>query len=90
MGTQTQEGEKRLTICIKIKKAVNLFSKLNIESKHINAVNRIKHYHNTLIILYFCQYLDKKVATSCPEFSAIFKILPLYTNHGGALGWLST
>ena len=41
---------------------------LNIESKHINAVNRKKHYHSTLILC-FRQDLDKKVGTSCAELS---------------------
>ena len=57
--------------CIKIQKlpSVTLLSMLNIESKHINAVNRKKHYHSTLILLCFCQDLDKKVGTSCAELS---------------------
>ena len=57
--------------CIKIKKlpSVTLFSKLHIKSEHINAVNRTKTYHSTLIFPSFRQYLDKKVRTSCPEMS---------------------
>ena len=42
---------------------------LNIESQHINAVNRQKHYHSTLILLCFRQDLDKKVGISCAELS---------------------
>ena len=40
--------------------SITLFSKLNLESEHINAVNRTKIYHSTLIFLCFRQYLDKK------------------------------
>ena len=38
-----------------------------------------------LIFLYSCQYLEEKVATSCPELSAILQVLPLHLNYGGAL-----
>ena len=47
--------------------SVTLFIKLNTESEHINAVNRIKNYHSTLILLCFCQYLTEKVQASHPE-----------------------
>ena len=66
--------------------SVTFLKELNIESEHINTVNRKKTF-TTLIFLCFCQYFDEKVATSCPELSAILKILPLGTNHGGAFGW---
>ena len=46
---------------------------MNIESKHINTVNRKKNYQSTLICLCFHQCLDKKVGTSCPEFPTILK-----------------
>ena len=38
---------------------VTLFGKLNIESEHINAVNRTKNYHSTLIFLCFRPYFIK-------------------------------
>ena len=37
--------------------SVTLLSKLNIESEHIDAVNRMKN--NAVIFLYFLQYLYK-------------------------------
>ena len=64
--------------------------KLNIESKHINTVNRTKKYNSTIMFLCSCQYLDKNVRTSCPAFSIILKILALVANHGTTLGWPST
>lgn len=43
-------------------------NKFNIESEHINVVNRTKSCHNSaLIFLYIHQYLDKKAQTSFPE-----------------------
>ena len=39
---------------------LTLFSKLNIESEHINEVNKTKNYHSILIFLCFHQSLDKK------------------------------
>ena len=75
MGAQIQEKwekTKTKTFSIKIKKYylyVILFSKLNIESEHFNAVNRTKSYHSTLIFLCLRQYLEKRVGTSCPELS---------------------
>ena len=71
MGAQNQERwGKKTNILHKNKKlpSVTLFSKLNVESEHINAVNRTKS-HSTLIFLCFRQYLDKKVGTSCPDLS---------------------
>ena len=38
---------------------------MNIESEHINAVNRTKSYHSICLR----QYLEKRVETSCPELS---------------------
>ena len=49
-----------------------------------------QNYHSTLIFWCFCQYLDKKVGTTCPGLSTILKILPLITNYGGTSGWPST
>ena len=43
---------------------VTLFSQLNIESEHINTVNKTKNYYSTLIFSCFPQYLDKKVGAS--------------------------
>ena len=48
--------------------SITLFSKLNIESEHLNTVKRMKNIL-LLIFLCFCQFLDKKVETSCPELS---------------------
>ena len=70
--------------------SVTLFSKLNIESEHINTLNTTKNYQSTLICLCFHQWLDKKVGTSCPELPTVLKILPLIANHGGTSGWPST
>ena len=67
--------------------SATLFSKLNIESEHINAVNRTKTHHSTLIFLCFHQFLDKKVGISCPDLSIILKTLPASANHGAASGW---
>ena len=53
---------------------VTLFSILNFESEHINVVKITKNYHS--IINFLCQYLEKKIATSCPELLPILKILP--------------
>ena len=67
-----KEGRKRKSNVLQKNKklpSVTLFSRLNIESEHINAVNRTKNYHSTLIFLCFRQYLDKKVGTSCAELS---------------------
>ena len=64
-----------------------LFSKLNIESEHINTVNRTKNHHSTVIFLCFHQFLDKKVGISCPDLSIILKILPISANHGATSGW---
>ena len=48
-----------------------LSSKLNVESEHINVVNRKKTIVIVLLIfLCFHQYLDKKVLTSCSESAA--------------------
>ena len=45
-------------------------NKFNIESEHINVVNRTKSCHNSaLIFLYIHQYLDKKAQTSFPEWA---------------------
>ena len=78
-----KEGRKRKTktnIPDENKKlpSLILFNKLNIELEYINIVNRTKKL--------LCQYLDKKVGTSCPELSIILKTLPLCANHGGTLG----
>ena len=70
--------------------SLTLFSKLNIESELINAVNRTKNYHITLVFPCFRQYFNKKVGTSCPELKTILKILPLGANHIGALDWPTT
>ena len=32
----------------------------------------------------FCQCVDKKVGTNCPELSTTFKMLPLGASKGGA------
>ena len=48
-GPNSRKVEKeKLTLSIKIT-SVTLFSKLNIESEHFNAVNRTKNYRSTLI-----------------------------------------
>ena len=78
-----KEGRKRKTktnVLDENKKlpSLILFNKLNIELEYINIVNRTKKL--------LCQYLDKKVGTSCPELSIILKTLPLGANHGGTLG----
>ena len=67
-----------------------LFSKLNIESEHINIANRTKKLSEYSNCLCFHQCLDKKVGTGCPELPTILKILPLIANHGGTWGWPST
>ena len=63
---------------------MTLFSKMNIESKNINVVNRTKSTYSTLIFLFFCQYVDK-VGTSFSKLS-IKQLLPLSAIHGGAAG----
>ena len=43
---------------------VTIFIQLNIEPEHIEAENKTKNYHSTLIFSCLCQYLDKKVGGS--------------------------
>ena len=91
LGAQIQEDRKRKSNALhKNNKlpSVNLFSKLNIRTH--NAVNWTKNYCSILIFLCFCQYLDKKMGTSCPDLSIILKLLPLEANHGSTSGWPST
>ena len=55
-----KKGRKRKTSVLHKNNLLyaTLFSKLNIESEHINTVNWTQNYHSTLIFLSFCQYLD--------------------------------
>ena len=63
LGMQIQERQKKKANVLHKNKNlphVILFSQLNIESEHINTVNKTKTYHRTLIFSCFPQYLDKK------------------------------
>ena len=74
--------KEKLMFCMKRKlPSVTLFSSWNIESEHINAVNRIKNYHSTLIFLRFRRHLDKKSGASCSELST--KLLDQLERHRG-------
>lgn len=74
--------KEKLMFCMKRKlPSVNLFSSWNIESEHINTVNRIKNYHSTLIFLRFRRHLDKKSGASCSELST--KLLDQLERHRG-------
>ena len=69
-GSKFKKGRKRKTnVLHKNKKlpSASLVSKLKIELEHINTVKRKQNDNSTLIFLCFCQFLDKKVKTSCPE-----------------------
>ena len=69
-GPNSRKVEKeKVTFCIKIKKlpSASLVSKLKIELEHISTVKRKQNDNSTLLFLCFCQFLDKKVKTSCPE-----------------------
>ena len=88
------EGRKRKTKVLQRNRRlspVNLFSKLNIESENINAVNKTT-YRSTLILLYFRHFQSsfntvRRTSDSAKAFfehleAQILKILPLGTNHG--------
>ena len=47
--------------------SATLFSKVNIESEHINTKNRTKNYHSTLIFL--CFSVNTKIAKKGPPFA---------------------
>ena len=69
-GSKFKKGRKRKTnVLHKNKKlpSASLVRKLKIELEHINTVKRKQNDNSTLIFLCFCQFLDKKVKTSCPE-----------------------
>ena len=75
--------------CTKIKNChlyITLFSTMNIESEHINVVNRTINYQRTLILLCFCQYLDKKVGASFSGLST----MRLHRLKFCPSGWFST
>ena len=82
------EGRKRKTKVLQRNRKlspVNLFSKLNIESENINAVNKTT-YHSTLILLYFRHFQSsfntvRRTSDSAKAFfehleAQILKILP--------------